>query len=127
MPGVGSLQSVVTCSSPACPSLHGLAYLEPSMQVRLSSNSCSWTHGLWDPGTDRAALTVRTGRDEGQGASAQAVCPGDAAGRRDPGRLGAGWEDTAPGERHSEETVTGPRAAPAKAASSAASAPNTWS
>lgn len=86
MPGMGSLQSVVTCSSPACPSLHGLAYLEPSIQAGLSSNC--WTHGLWDPGGDRAALTVRTGQDEGQGESAQAVCAGDAAGRRDPGRLG---------------------------------------
>lgn len=87
MPGVGSPRSMVTCSSPACPSLHGL-YFEPSIQAGLSSNSCSWTHSLWDPGVDRAALTVRTGQDEGQGESSQVVCPGDAAGRRDPGRLG---------------------------------------
>ena len=61
---------------------------------------------------------MRTGEDEGQGESAQAECPGDAAGQREQGRLGGRAQRIRPPEgsreRHSEETRTGLQGCPSK-------------
>lgn len=61
---------------------------------------------------------MRTGQDDGQGESALAKCPGDAAGRREQGRLGSGHRghgrQRAAMSGDSEEPSTGLQGCPSK-------------